>query len=40
MPVRPCACGIGLPGRLVALLAAHVWHRKELEQQFTAEGGC
>ncbi len=21
------------------LLAAHVWHRKELEQQFTAEGG-
>ncbi|MFJ2671641.1 replication initiator [Streptomyces sp. NPDC087525] len=23
-----------------ALLAAHVWHRKELERQFTAEGGC
>ncbi|SCE13033.1 hypothetical protein GA0115245_146713 [Streptomyces sp. di188] len=22
------------------LLAAHVWHRKELERQFTAEGGC
>jgi hypothetical protein len=23
-----------------ALLAAHVWHRKELERQFAAEGGC
>ncbi|MET7583432.1 replication initiator [Streptomyces microflavus] len=23
-----------------ALLAAHVWHRKELERQFIAEGGC
>ncbi|MEU9470119.1 replication initiator [Streptomyces avermitilis] len=23
-----------------ALLAAHVWHRRELERQFTAEGGC
>ncbi len=23
-----------------ALLAAHVRHRKELERQFTAEGGC
>ncbi|MCZ7433249.1 replication initiator [Streptomyces sp. WMMC1477] len=23
-----------------ALLAAHVWHRSELERQFTAEGGC
>ncbi|MGA5115943.1 hypothetical protein [Streptomyces pseudogriseolus] len=22
------------------LLATHVWHRKELEQQFTAEGDC
>lgn len=22
------------------LLAAHVWHRKELERQFAAEGGC
>jgi hypothetical protein len=22
------------------LLAAHVWHRRELERQFTAEGGC
>ncbi|WP_374190605.1 replication initiator, partial [Streptomyces sp. CRB46] len=22
-----------------ALLAAHVWHRRELERQFTAEGG-
>lgn len=24
----------------VAPLAAHVWHRRELERQFTAEGGC
>ncbi|WP_107067943.1 MULTISPECIES: hypothetical protein [Streptomyces] len=23
-----------------ALLAAGVWHRKELERQFAAEGGC
>ncbi|TQK52563.1 hypothetical protein FBY35_3006 [Streptomyces sp. SLBN-118] len=23
-----------------ALLAAHIWHRKELERQFAAEGGC
>ncbi|WP_321162703.1 replication initiator [Streptomyces sp. SHP 1-2] len=23
-----------------ALLAAHVWHRRKLERQFTAEGGC
>ncbi|GAA2989729.1 hypothetical protein GCM10020227_68150 [Streptomyces flavovirens] len=23
-----------------ALLAAGVWHRKELERQFSAEGGC
>ncbi|MGW1163783.1 replication initiator [Streptomyces sp. NPDC002519] len=23
-----------------ALLAAHVWHSKELERQFVAEGGC
>lgn len=23
-----------------ALLAAHVWHRRELERQFAAEGGC
>ncbi|GAA3246829.1 hypothetical protein GCM10020256_74710 [Streptomyces thermocoprophilus] len=23
-----------------ALLAAHVWHRRELERQFIAEGGC
>ncbi|MGC0385600.1 hypothetical protein RKD33_005817 [Streptomyces sp. SAI-129] len=23
-----------------ALLAAHVWHSKELERQFAAEGGC
>ncbi|HBF83572.1 MAG TPA: replication initiator protein [Streptomyces sp.] len=23
-----------------ALLAANVWHRKELERQFAAEGGC
>ncbi|MFD7922184.1 replication initiator [Streptomyces sp. NPDC059740] len=23
-----------------ALLAAHVWHRKELERQFATEGGC
>ncbi|NUK51708.1 replication initiator protein [Streptomyces lunaelactis] len=23
-----------------ALLAAHVWHRRELERHFAAEGGC
>lgn len=23
-----------------ALLAAHVWHRRELERRFIAEGGC
>nr|WP_308283182.1 hypothetical protein [Streptomyces hygroscopicus] len=23
-----------------ALLAAQVWHRKEVKRQFTAEGGC
>ncbi|WP_336555313.1 replication initiator [Streptomyces sp. PmtA] len=23
-----------------ALLAAHIWHRRELERQFAAEGGC
>ncbi|MEO3762945.1 hypothetical protein [Streptomyces sp. B8F3] len=23
-----------------ALLAAHVWHRRAVERQFTAEGGC
>ncbi len=23
-----------------ALLAAHVWHRRELDRQFAAEGGC
>ncbi|WP_411073173.1 hypothetical protein [Streptomyces sp. cmx-4-25] len=31
--------GLGYsPG--AALLAAHIWHRKELKRQFAAEGGC